>query len=184
MPIAGRACSAASLILALALLLPAGAALLAGAAHAQAPAPVPPGPSLREQMSPDEEQRLRKLEGELRCLVCQNQTLADSDASLAGDLRRQVETMVAEGRSNAEIKTYLVDRYGDFVLYRPPVQRNTLALWAGPFVLLGIGVLAWIMVQRRSRRARGPAVAQTAASSAPPQQSPEDRERIRRLLDD
>ena len=173
---------AASLILALS--LQAGAALLASAAHAQAPAPVPPGPSLREQMSPEEEQRLRKLEGELRCLVCQNQTLADSDASLAGDLRRQVETMVVEGRSNAEIKSYLVDRYGDFVLYRPPVQRNTIALWVGPFVLLGVGVLAWIMVQRRSRRARLPAAAGTDAAAAPPHQSPEDRARIRRLLDD
>ena len=183
MSIARRLRSAASLILALALLLPAGAALLAGAAHAQAPAPVPPGPSLREQMSPEEEQRLRKLEGELRCLVCQNQTLADSDASLAGDLRRQVETMVAEGRSNAEIKTYLVDRYGDFVLYRPPVQRNTIALWAGPFVLLGVGALAWIMVQRRSRRARAPAPA-GAPEAAPTPESPADRERIRRLLED
>ena len=135
-------------------------------------------PSIREQLSPEEERRLRALEGELRCLVCQNQTLADSDADLAVDLRRQVESLVAEGRSDQQIKDYLVERYGDFVLYRPPVQRNTLALWIGPFALLGIGVLAWLLVQRRSRRRDDVSAPAPAASAAG------DRERARRLLDD
>ena len=91
---------------------------------------------------PVAEKRLQGLSEELRCLVCQNQTLADSDADLAVDLRRQVESLVAEGRSDQQIKDYLVERYGDFVLYRPPVQRNTLALWIGPFALLGVGFAA------------------------------------------
>ena len=149
--------------------LPAGTPALA-----QSPAPAGTPASIRDQLSPQEEQRLRKLEGELRCLVCQNQTLADSDADLAVDLRRQVESLVAEGRSDQQIKDYLVERYGDFVLYRPPVQRNTLALWIGPFALLGVGILAWILVQRRSRRNAPP---------APPAAGAE-RERARRLLDD
>ncbi|HWS74449.1 MAG TPA: cytochrome c-type biogenesis protein [Quisquiliibacterium sp.] len=149
-------------------------ALLAGPAAAQAPAPGAPAPSIREQLSPEAELRLRKLEEELRCLVCQNQTLADSDADLAVDLRRQVEKMVAEGRSDGEIKDYLVERYGDFVLYRPPVQRNTLALWLGPFVLLAVGFGAWFAVQRRSRK----------VTALKPESAPEDRERARRLLGD
>lgn len=158
-----------------------GAGLLAGMpAAAQSPAAAAPGQSsgtpasIREQLSREEELRLRKLEGELRCLVCQNQTLADSDADLAVDLRRQVESLVAEGRSDQQIKDYLVERYGDFVLYRPPVQRNTLALWIGPFALLGVGFAAWVVVQRRSRR---------NAPRAPASAGPE-HERARRLLDD
>jgi cytochrome c-type biogenesis protein CcmH len=139
-----------------------------------AAAPAASGRALREQMSPEAERRLRKLEEELRCLVCQNQTLADSDADLAVDLRRQVESMVAAGRSDAQIKDYLVERYGDFVLYRPPVQRNTLALWLGPFLLLAVGVGAWIVVQRRSTR----------VTALRPEAPAADRERARRLLDE
>ena len=80
-------------------------------------------------LSPEAKARMKALSEELRCLVCQNQTLADSNAELAVDLRREVEKMVAAGRSDDEIKTYLVERYGDFVLYKPPMQANTIALW-------------------------------------------------------
>lgn len=158
----------AALALGTALALP-----LVPIAVAQQPAPAPAAE--REPMSPEAEQRLRKLSEELRCLVCQNQTLADSNADLAVDLRRQVETMVAAGKSDAQIKDYLVERYGDFVLYRPPFQWNTLLLWGGPFALLLVGAIAWIRVQRRSGRAAG-----TAAGTL----SAEERERARKLLDD
>lgn len=152
----------------------AAAATATATAAAATQTEAPSGRSLREQMSPEAERRLRRLEEELRCLVCQNQTLADSNADLAVDLRRQVESMVAAGRSDAEIKDYLVDRYGDFVLYRPRLQGNTLALWIGPFALLALGVLAWLLVQRRSARAA--ALRSEADATA--------RDHARRLLDD
>lgn len=117
--------------------------------------------------TPEQRARYHRLSEELRCLVCQNQTLADSNADLAADLRRQVETMILAGRSDDEIKHFMVERYGDFVLYRPPMQRNTWLLWLGPFVLLAVGALAWWRIQRRGR-----------ASQA------RDVERARRLLDE
>ena len=83
--------------------------------------------------------RLKKLEGELRCLVCQNQTLADSNAMLAEDLRREVRDLALAGKSDGEIRAYLVARYGDFVLYDPPLKRTTWLLWIGPFALLAGG---------------------------------------------
>jgi cytochrome c-type biogenesis protein CcmH len=82
------------------------------------------------------EQRVRALSQQLRCLVCQNETIADSQADLASDLRQQIREQMQAGRSNAEIITFLTDRYGDFILYRPPLKPRTLALWLGPFVLL------------------------------------------------
>jgi len=88
-----------------------------------------------------QQERFNKLAEELRCLVCQNQNLADSDAPLAHDLRREVHEMVLAGRTNKQIKEFLVARYGDFVLYRPPVQKNTYLLWLAPLVLLLIGAL-------------------------------------------
>ena len=88
-----------------------------------------------------QQERFNKLTEELRCLVCQNQNLADSDAPLAHDLRREVHEMVLAGRTNEQIKEFLVTRYGDFVLYRPPVQKNTYLLWLAPLVLLLIGAL-------------------------------------------
>src|SRR5438477_8366217 len=97
------------------------------------------------------EGRLKRLEAELRCLVCQNQTLADSNAPLAEDLRREVRALATSGKSDAEIKQYLVARYGDFVLYKPPVQRNTWFLWLGPFVLLAGGAGVWYAILRRRR---------------------------------
>ena len=93
--------------------------------------------------SPQQQARFDALTQELRCLVCQNQNLADSDAPLAHDLRREVHEMLVSGKSNEEIKQFLVARYGDFVLYRPPVQQNTYLLWMGPLILLLAG--AWIL---------------------------------------
>ena len=95
------------------------------------------------------EQRLKKLESELRCLVCQNQTLADSNAGLADDLRREVRTLAVAGKSDQEIRDYLVARYGDFVLYDPPVKSTTWLLWFGPFALLVVGAGVWLAVLRR-----------------------------------
>ncbi len=95
--------------------------------------------------------RLKKLEEELRCLVCQNQSLADSSAGLAEDLRREVRALAVSGKSDAEIKDFLVARYGDFVLYDPPVKRSTWLLWFGPFVLLAGGVGAWWAIARRRK---------------------------------
>ncbi len=99
------------------------------------------------------EHRVMKLAAELRCLVCQNQSLADSHADLAIDLKNQVREQIREGRSDAEIREYMVARYGDFVLYSPPWKATTVVLWAGPFVLLLAGALA-LVVYLRNRRAR------------------------------
>ncbi len=97
--------------------------------------------------------RLKKLESELRCLVCQNQTLADSNASLAEDLRAEVRELARAGKSDDEIRAYLVARYGDFVLYDPPLKRTTWLLWLGPFaLLLGGGALWWTILRRREAR--------------------------------
>jgi cytochrome c-type biogenesis protein CcmH len=102
---------------------------------------------------PAQEARYKNLTEELRCTVCQNQNLADSDAPLAQDLRKEIHKMMTAGRSDAEIKTFLVERYGDFVLYRPPMQGNTLALWAIPGVLLfGGAVVVLFVVRGRNRR--------------------------------
>jgi cytochrome c-type biogenesis protein CcmH len=87
------------------------------------PPPPAPGAQAQETASPE---RLKRLSEELRCLVCQNQTLADSNADLAVDLKRQIETLLAQGQSDNQIRDYMVARYGDFVLYRPPLQGNTL----------------------------------------------------------
>ena len=96
-------------------------------------------------------QRFSYLIKEFRCLVCQNEDLADSNAKLAADLRGQIYTMVQANKSDADIKHYLISRYGDFVLYKPPLQANTLVLWFGPiiFLLIGAGIL---LNQWRKRR--------------------------------
>jgi cytochrome c-type biogenesis protein CcmH len=88
------------------------------------------------------DERVRALSQELRCLVCQNETLADSQAMLAIDLKRQIREQMKAGKSDKEILAFLTERYGDFVLYRPPVRRSTYLLWFGPFILLGGGLLA------------------------------------------
>lgn len=101
---------------------------------------------------PDLEKRVNALSAELRCLVCQNQTVADSDAPLAHDLRREVRTMLARGASDREVIDFMTQRYGDFVLYRPPVKGTTLFLWFGPGLLLvgGLAGLIWTL-RRRAR---------------------------------
>jgi len=100
--------------------------------------------------TPEQEARFNKLSQELRCLVCQNQNIADSNAGLALDLRRQIHEMILAGNSDAEIVDFMTQRYGDFVLYRPPVRAGTLLLWVGPFVLLLVGgvALAWFVRRR------------------------------------
>jgi cytochrome c-type biogenesis protein CcmH len=110
-------------------------------------------PSLSDPKSPEYQARLRALSEELRCLVCQNQSLADSNADLALDLKREVERLMTEGKTDADIKAFLVQRYGDFVLYKPPVQSNTFLLWGGPFALLLAGGIAWRIAQRKSKLA-------------------------------
>jgi cytochrome c-type biogenesis protein CcmH len=99
------------------------------------------------------EQRIRQLEEKLRCLVCQNQSLADSGAELAGDLRKQVRDQVAAGRSDDEIIGYLVQRYGDFVLYEPPFKATTALLWVGPFLLFAAAAGFLVVAVRRRRNA-------------------------------
>ena len=117
---------------------------------------------------PQVEGRLVVLAEELRCLVCQNESLASSNAELAEDLRREVRKLIRQGMTDAEIKTYLVERYGDFVLLRPPVTAATMLLWATPILALGGGI-AVIMLRRRR------ALAEAAALS------PEEARRLAEL---
>jgi len=115
--------------------------------------------------------RAVKLSEKLRCLVCQNQTIADSNAELAQDLRRQIREQVAAGKSDGEIIDYMVARYGDFVLYQPPLKATTLLLWGGPPLLVLIGFVTLFNIVRARRR---------LAASAP--LTPEEQERAARLL--
>jgi cytochrome c-type biogenesis protein CcmH len=114
-----------------------------------------PGAITAKEAQPNEdpkiEQRMKALTEQLRCLVCQNETLADSRADLAEDLRRQIREQMKAGKSDQEIVAFLTDRYGDFVLYNPPVKRTTYLLWFGPFILLiaGTGVLYRYLKRRR-----------------------------------
>ena len=118
----------------------------------------------------DLEKRVNALATELRCLVCQNQTLADSNAPLAVDLRNQIREQIKAGKSEQDVIDFMVARYGDFVLYRPPFKGSTLALWAGPFLILLGG--AWLL----ARRIRGRRVEE-------PQLSAEERARAAKLLE-
>lgn len=105
--------------------------------------------------SPVEEARYQALTRQLRCLVCQNESIADSQATLAGDLRREIRAMLQAGRSDTEIRRFMTDRYGEFVLYDPPLSLSTLGLWFGPAVLLVIGA---VVLFRRLRRMEASAV--------------------------
>ncbi len=101
---------------------------------------------------PELEKRVMAVAVELRCLVCQNQTIADSNAGLAVDLRNQTREMLRAGKSEREVLDFMTARYGDFVLYRPPVKSTTALLWFGPPLLLGVGLLTlWLVLRRRSR---------------------------------
>jgi len=125
-------------------------------------------PTLNDPVAAKREVELAK---QLRCLVCQNETIADSRASLAQDLREKLREQIAAGKNDEQIIAFMTDRYGDFVLYRPPLKATTVLLWAGPFLLLAIGILiGWRAVRARSRAAR------------PEPLSAADRERAERLL--
>ncbi len=118
-------------------------------------------------------ERYRDLIEELRCLVCQNQSLADSDAELAQDLRQQVKTMLRQRASNEQIKQFMVDRYGDFVLYRPPMNPVTWLLWGGPFLLLLVALFSLLRFIRST----------PAAASEHTDFDSSQRERLTKLLD-
>jgi cytochrome c-type biogenesis protein CcmH len=121
---------------------------------------------------PEMEKIVNEISAELRCLVCQNQTIADSSAGLAVDLKNQVRDMVKQGQSQDEIVEYMVTRYGDFVLYRPPVKPTTMLLWAGPFLLLLVG-LTVLVINLRKR----------AAQLKDGDLSSEENERLKALLE-
>lgn len=144
-------------------LLTVALALLVGSAGAQQARPLADDPAL--------EARVLALGEQLRCLVCQNETIAASRADLANDMRDQIRAQLKDGRSEEQVKQYLVERYGDFVLYTPPVRPTTWLLWVGPFVLL-LAMLAWLV---RLLRARG-----HEAPAAPLAQA--ERERAQALL--
>ena len=118
----------------------------------------------------DLDKRTAALADELRCLVCQNQTLAESNAPLAVDLRKEMREQLAKGASEREVREFMVARYGDFVLYKPPFKASTAALWLGPFALLFAGI---VLLVRRVRRPREPEPALSAA----------ERERAAKLLE-
>ena len=120
--------------------------LVVGFAFAQAIDPLP----FKDHA---QEVRFQSLTRELRCLVCQNENLADSNADLARDLRHEVFNLMQQGKSDEEIKQYLVDRYSDFVLYDPPVKTSTLLLWFGPLVILLAGAAVVVVTVRRRGRA-------------------------------
>ncbi|MPZ43302.1 MAG: cytochrome c-type biogenesis protein CcmH [Betaproteobacteria bacterium] len=120
---------------------------------------------------PQLEAQVQRVASELRCLVCQNQTIADSNAELAQDLRGQVRAMFASGKSEAEVRDFMVARYGDFILYRPPFKATTLLLWIGPFVLLLAGIWGLRRIAINRRRIVGEASL-----------SPDEQARLRRIM--
>ena len=140
-------------------------ALFISIAHADEAAPLASDPAL--------EQRLVSISEEMRCLVCQNESLSGSRSELAQDLRREIRDLIKQGKTDAEIRTFMVDRYGDFILYRPPVKPTTWLLWIGPFVLMFAGIVALLMYLRR----RNTQVATTSLSD-------DENKRIDALLRD
>ncbi|CAB3709883.1 cytochrome c-type biogenesis protein [Achromobacter pestifer] len=134
--------------------------LTTGQAWAAEPSPALPA------LSPADQQRADKLAHGLRCLVCQNQTLADSNAPLAHDMRNLIHAQLADGRSDAQIMRFFEDRYGDFVRYDPPFKPITWLLWLGPFALLALGF--WVLLRTLKRRSgrRAPLTADERARAA------------------
>lgn len=122
-----------------------------------------------EFKTPVEEQRFQALMGELRCPKCQNQNLAGSDAEIAKDLKKRTYQLMEEGKSDNEIREYMIERYGDFITYKPPVRGSTYLLWFGPFALLIVVVIALLVIRRR----------QVAPA---PSLSPEESARLSELL--
>ena len=98
------------------------------------------------------EARMQRIAIELRCLVCQNQTIADSPAGLSDDLRREIREQLQRGATDEQVVQYMTDRYGDFIRYRPPVKGSTMALWVGPLVLLALGIAVLVIALRRRAR--------------------------------
>jgi cytochrome c-type biogenesis protein CcmH len=147
------------------------ALLLLIAAVALSPLLVFAAEAVPTEKDPVAASRAVKLSEKLRCLVCQNQTIADSNAELAQDLRRQVHEQIAAGRSDDEIVDYMVARYGDFVLYQPPVKATTVLLWAGPALMLLLGFFGLVRILRARR----------GQAEAPPLTA-EEHERAARLL--
>ena len=140
-------------------LLPLLLALLCGFAQAKEAVP----------MAVDEavEKRMVAISDELRCLVCQNESLSGSHAELAQDLRREIRTLIKQGKTDAEIMDFMVSRYGDFVRYRPPLKATTYLLWFGPFLLLAGAVASLVVyLRRRGRRVDGSAVSPEISLSA------------------
>ena len=136
-------------VLALLLVLLLG---LAGTVSGQTSDPTP-----LQFSSASEQERFQRLTAELRCVMCQNQSLADSDAQIAHDLRREVLDLMQKGRTDAQVKQFLVERYGEFVLYRPQVSSGTWLLWFGPGVLLLAGVaVVWRIIASRSAKGQVP----------------------------
>lgn len=134
------------------------------------------------------EKRFQQLTNELRCPKCQNQNIADSDAPLAADLRREVYRMLEQGEPDESIIDFMVTRYGDFVLYRPRVNEVTWLLWYGPFILLGIGLLTVVLISRNRRQSAGSATEATrtadesGAYTPEPGLAAEEAERLKTLL--
>jgi cytochrome c-type biogenesis protein CcmH len=129
------------------------------------------GPEYYQFKHPEQEKIYNNLTDELRCLVCQNQTIADSNADLAKDLRRQVYEMLIEGKTQQEIIDYMTARYGDFVLYRPPLKTKTILLWAGPFFFLFAGLILLFFYARKKQ------------SESPTELNSQQQQKIRQLLE-
>jgi cytochrome c-type biogenesis protein CcmH len=129
------------------------AAALAAAAPALSDSSLPPDPLSYTQLSdPKQEAEAAALMATIRCLVCQGQSIADSDAELAGDMRAMVRQRIAAGESPEAVRTWLIERYGDWISYRPPIGPETWLLWAAPVLLIGAG--AWLASRRLRRRKR------------------------------
>jgi cytochrome c-type biogenesis protein CcmH len=117
-----------------------------------APIAIAAAPSNEAMADPVLEQRVQALSEQLRCLVCQNQSLADSHAPLAVDLKNQVREQVRAGRADAEVIDFMTQRYGDFVLYRPPFKATTALLWLGPALMAGVGLVVGARAVKRQAR--------------------------------